>query len=194
MSARAITRQERDELVLSLLPKVRLAASFLRRKLYSREPVEDLVSIGTLGLISAIDRFDPDRGVKLATFVDRRISGAILDFVRKTNGYRRKQMSGNPTPISLDSLKKFTKEFGVCPDFELLHEDEDELCLKWLRDSVKKLPCAERDVVRLLASGLTAKDVAAKIGLSTCRVYQIRIRAISHLQEIWRRQHEFGRP
>ncbi len=73
---------ERERLILEHLPQVRLIA----RRIHDRLPVtvslEDLISTGVLGLISAVDRFDPSQNVKLKTYAEHKIRGAILDSLR----------------------------------------------------------------------------------------------------------------
>jgi RNA polymerase sigma factor for flagellar operon FliA len=80
--AEAIAGDERERLIIEHLPQVRLVA----RKIHERLPVsvalDDLLSAGVLGLIQAIDSFDPAQNVKLRTYAEYRIRGAILDSLR----------------------------------------------------------------------------------------------------------------
>lgn len=83
--------QRREQLILEHLPQVRLIA----RRIHDRLPVsvnfEDLVSTGILGLISAIDRFDSRHDVKLKTYAEYKIRGAILDSLRGLDWAPRQQ-------------------------------------------------------------------------------------------------------
>jgi RNA polymerase sigma factor FliA len=83
--------EERERLILEHLPQVRLLA----RKIHGRVPdnvsFDDLVSTGILGLISAIDNFDPTRHVRLKTYAEHRIAGAILDSLRRLDWAPRQQ-------------------------------------------------------------------------------------------------------
>lgn len=76
----------RAELILEHLPRVRWIASRIHRRLPKTVALEDLISIGVLGLIEAVDRFDPNTGVKLNTYAEYRIRGAILDSIRELDG------------------------------------------------------------------------------------------------------------
>lgn len=76
------TTAERDELILEHLPQVRLIARRIHENLPERVSMDDLISSGTLGLIAAIDNFDPALNVKLKTYAEYRIRGAILDTLR----------------------------------------------------------------------------------------------------------------
>jgi RNA polymerase sigma factor FliA len=74
--------QERERLILEHLPQVRLIARRIQERLPENVSLEDLVSTGVLGLISAIDNFDPAHNVKLKTYAEYKIRGAILDSLR----------------------------------------------------------------------------------------------------------------
>lgn len=72
----------REQLILEHLPQVRLIARRIHERLPESVCLEDLISSGTLGLITAIDHFDPAQNVKLKTYAEYRIRGAILDSLR----------------------------------------------------------------------------------------------------------------
>lgn len=73
---------ERERLILEHLPQVRLIARRIQERLPESISLEDLVSTGVIGLISAIDHFDPSHNVKLKTYAEYKIRGAILDSLR----------------------------------------------------------------------------------------------------------------
>ena len=73
---------EREELILDHLPQVRLIARRIHERLPDSIALDDLVSTGVLGLIAAVDNFDPVQNVKLRTYAEYRIRGAILDSLR----------------------------------------------------------------------------------------------------------------
>ncbi len=72
----------REEQILAHLPQVRLLARRLHRRCPQVE-LDDLVSVGTIGLIKAVDHFDPSQNFKLKTYAEHRISGALLDYLRQ---------------------------------------------------------------------------------------------------------------
>jgi RNA polymerase sigma factor for flagellar operon FliA len=74
--------EEREALILEHLGQVRLIARRIHENLPDRVSIDDLISSGTIGLISAIDNFDPSLNVKLKTYAEYRIRGAILDTLR----------------------------------------------------------------------------------------------------------------
>src|SRR5947207_14367220 len=77
-----MTEEERGRLILEHLPQVRLIARRIQERLPENISLDDLVSTGVLGLISAIDHFDPAHRVKLKTYAEYKIRGAILDSLR----------------------------------------------------------------------------------------------------------------
>ena len=80
--ADGISSEEREQLILDHLPQVRLIARRIQERLPKNICLEDLISTGVLGLISAIDNFDPSHNVKLKTYAEYKIRGAILDSLR----------------------------------------------------------------------------------------------------------------
>src|SRR5258708_6861172 len=86
-----ITDDERERLILEHLPQVRLIARRIQERLPENISLEDLVSTGVLGLISAIDNFDPAHNVKLKTYAEYKIRGAILDSLRGLDWAPRKK-------------------------------------------------------------------------------------------------------
>ena len=74
--------EEREQLILEHLPQVRLIARRIQERLPENISLEDLISTGVIGLIAAIDNFDPSHNVKLKTYAEYKIRGAILDSLR----------------------------------------------------------------------------------------------------------------
>ncbi len=83
--------EERERLILEHLPQVRLIARRIHERLPDSVNLDDLISTGTLGLIHAIDRFDPAHNVKLKTYAEYKIRGAILDSLRGLDWAPRQQ-------------------------------------------------------------------------------------------------------
>ncbi|MBV8845413.1 MAG: FliA/WhiG family RNA polymerase sigma factor [Bryobacterales bacterium] len=87
----AVSSEERDQLILEHLPQVRLIARRIHERLPESVSLDDLISAGTIGLISAIDRFDASLNVKLKTYAEYKIRGAILDSLRGLDWAPRQQ-------------------------------------------------------------------------------------------------------
>src|SRR5688572_23156089 len=77
-----MSEAERERLILEHLPQVRLIARRIQERLPESITLDDLISTGVIGLISAIDNFDPTHNVKLKTYAEYKIRGAILDSLR----------------------------------------------------------------------------------------------------------------
>src|SRR4029079_18117717 len=90
-SGQNMTEEEREQLILEHLPQVRLIARRIQERLPESISLDDLVSTGVLGLISAIDNFDPAHNVKLKTYAEYKIRGAILDSLRGLDWAPRQQ-------------------------------------------------------------------------------------------------------
>src|SRR3954463_8322791 len=87
--------QERDELILEHLPQVNWIAARIHEKLPPSVQLDDLISAGIIGLLAAVDNFDPSHNASLKTYAEYRIRGAILDSIRGLDGipsHRRKHV------------------------------------------------------------------------------------------------------
>ncbi len=120
---------ERERLILLHLPQVRLIA----RSIHERLPpdsvsLEDLVSSGTLGLIAAIDRFDPSQNVKLKTYAERKIRGAILDSLReldwapRTQRHKSKKIQGAIAAVE-QRVQRAPAEEEIAAELDLTLEE-----------------------------------------------------------------------
>jgi len=90
-ASQELTADERERLILEHLPQVQLIARRIHERLPESVSLDDLVSTGVIGLISAIDRFDPSHNVKLKTYAEYKIRGAILDSLRGLDWAPRQQ-------------------------------------------------------------------------------------------------------
>ena len=106
--------EERDQLILDHLPQVKLIASRIREKLPESVCLDDLVSAGVLGLIEAVDKFDPSLNVKLKTYAEHKIRGAILDSLRSLDwaprNKRRKAKRIESAIVAAEKTLKRTPE------------------------------------------------------------------------------------
>ena len=89
------TKEERDTLILEHLPQVNWIAIRIHEKLPSGIELEDLISAGVIGLLAAVDNYDPSHGASLRTYAEYKIRGAILDSIRGLDGipsHKRKRV------------------------------------------------------------------------------------------------------
>jgi len=91
MNTQAFSAEERERLILEHLPQVRMIARRIHGRLPVNVSLDDLVSTGVLGLIAAVDRFDPARSLSLKTYAEHKIKGKILDGLRQQDWAPRQQ-------------------------------------------------------------------------------------------------------
>jgi RNA polymerase sigma factor for flagellar operon FliA len=87
----SLSDEERKSLILKHLPQVRLLARKIHRRLPENVSLDDLVSTGIVGLISAIDHFDPSRHAQLRSYAQHKITGGMLDSLRRLDWAPRQQ-------------------------------------------------------------------------------------------------------
>jgi RNA polymerase sigma factor FliA len=109
-----MTDQEREQLILEHLPQVKLIARRIQERLPESISLDDLVSTGVLGLISAIDNFDPAHQVKLKTYAEYKIRGAILDSLRGLDwAPRQKRRKAKQIEAAISSAEQKVKRAPV---------------------------------------------------------------------------------
>jgi RNA polymerase sigma factor for flagellar operon FliA len=122
---------EREQLILQHLPQVRLIARRIQERLPENISLEDLVSTGVIGLIAAIDNFDPAQNVKLKTYAEYKIRGAILDSLRGLDWaprQKRRQAKQIERAISAaeQRLKRAPSEDEIAEQLEISLEEYHE--------------------------------------------------------------------
>lgn len=190
------TEAERQALVLEHYAQVNAISARFSRQLPGHIDREDVVAWGLLGLLDAIDRYDPDRGVPLAALVEVRVRGSIIDNLRQ-QGLRRsmiealRELEGANTGTERrERLRARVAAMGT----ERVEEEElvdsspavDELLEGWeeraqLRGWIGQLPAGERTVLGLQLQGFSGREIAARLVLSEGRVSQILGSAEQHL-------------
>jgi RNA polymerase sigma factor for flagellar operon FliA len=128
---------ERERLILEHLPQVRIIAWRIHERLPESVNLDDMISAGTIGLIAAIDRFDPSRGVKLRTYAEHKIRGAILDSLRSLDwaprGPRRRAKQVEAAISAVEQrLHRSPTEDEIARQLELSLEEYHEWLVKIL--------------------------------------------------------------
>lgn len=149
--------------------------------------IEDLISIGTLGLIKAIGTFHADKGIKLATYASRCIENEILMYIRKWSGQRCEVSMEEPLNTDWDGNELLlsdvlgSEEDGVA--YELEREEERAA----VRRAVAALDPRERELIELrygfTGDELTQKEVADRLGISQSYISRLEKRTLAHLRE-----------
>ncbi len=149
--------------------------------------LEDLVSIGTIGLIKAVNSFDPEKKIKLATYASRCIENEILMFLRRNNKLRSEISFDEPLNIDWDGNELLlsdvlgTEGDGICKQLE------DKVDRKLLYLALQKLNQRERKIMELrfgLKSPIekTQKEVADILGISQSYISRLEKRIIKRLR------------
>ena len=180
-------KDARDLLVLHIL---RLVAHVVKRYSTAEEGVDDLISIGTVGLIKAVNSFKPDYGSKFSTFAIRCIDNEILMYFRSKK--KRKREISILEPIGTD------KEGNQIHLVDVLENDEPDIvenieknsCLSLIEQNMKDiLTDRELEIVKkrygLLGSKeYTQKEIANEIGISRSYVSRIEKRALKKMKKV----------
>jgi RNA polymerase sigma factor for flagellar operon FliA len=146
---------------------------------------DDVASAAMIGLISAVDRFDPRRGVPFEAYASLRIRGAVVDELRRVDerGRADRRPEGAALAISLDALMESGTHQGPVVDdgFSERHDQED---LKTrIQDALGRLPARQREVIaRYYGDELTLREAGARMGVSEARACQLHGRAIQSLR------------
>ena len=150
--------------------------------------IEDLISIGTIGLIEAVNTISPDKNIKLATYASRCIENEILMFLRKSSQYKSEISIEEPLNIDWDGNELLLSDV-LGTDNDVVNENiENEAEKKLLLDSVAKLSPRERFIMekRFGLNGgkeLTQKEVADLIGISQSYISRLEKRIIKRLKK-----------
>lgn len=177
-------KASREELIVHNL---RLVVYIARKFEAAGASTEDLISIGTIGLIKAVNTFDPQKNFKLATYASRCIENEILMYLRKASSLRSEVSIDEPLNIDWDGNELLLSDvLGSDPDVVnrgIETQDEYRLIL----DFVEHLPPRERRIMemRFGLSGYrehTQKEVADELGISQSYISRLEKRIIDRLK------------
>ena len=146
---------------------------------------DDLASAAMIGLIGAVDRFDPRRGVPFEAYAALRIRGAVVDELRRVDerGRADRRPEGAELAVSLDVLMEKGAHQGPAVDDGFTERYELEDLATRVQDALGRLPARQREVIaRYYGDELTLREAGAKMGVSEARACQIHGRAIQSLR------------
>ena len=133
--------------------------------------VEDLISIGTIGLIKAINTFNPLKNIKLATYASRCIENEILMYLRKNSNMRSEVSIDEPLNVDWDGNELLLSDILGTDNDVICKNIEDEVDKALLIDAMKKLSVREQQIMRL-RFGLGNGKEKRKRKLQICLVYR----------------------
>ena len=179
------TEEARDALIEHNL---RLVAYIAKKFENTGANIEELISIGTVGLIKAISTFNIDKNIKLATYAARCIENEILMFIRKSATHKREISIDEPLSVDWDGNELLLSDIlGSDADIVTKDMEEDEE-RKIVREAVADLCERERIIVELrfgLIDGreLTQKEVADALGISQSYISRLEKKIMSRLRK-----------
>ena len=149
--------------------------------------IEDLISIGTIGLIKAVKTFCPQKNIKLATYASRCIENEILMFLRKSSVYRNELSIDEPLNIDWDGNELLLSDILGTDDDVVNRRIESEVEKNLLLSAIDELGPREKQIMQMrfgLITGkeLTQKEVADMIGISQSYISRLEKRIINNLK------------
>ena len=172
---------------------LRLVVYIARRFENTGINLEDLISIGTIGLIKAIGTYRRDRNIKLATYASRCIENEILMHIRKIAGQKAEVSLDEPINMDYDGNELLLSDILGTDEDMILRPMEDDVDLCVLRQALSELPEREREIV-LMRYGLygykelTQKEIAEKMGISQSYISRLEKRIMMRLKKEFIRQ------
>ncbi|MBQ2062316.1 MAG: RNA polymerase sporulation sigma factor SigE [Oscillospiraceae bacterium] len=188
--AELIARLEQDDSTArqTLIERnLRLVVYLARRFENTGINIEDLISIGTIGLIKAVNTFRSDKNIKLATYASRCIENEILMHLRKTSNSRTEVSFDEPLNTDWDGKELLLSDvLGTDSDIVMRPIEQDVEC-QLLHAAVARLGKRERDIITMRFGlrghkELTQKEVADRLGISQSYISRLEKRIISRLK------------
>ena len=167
---------------------LRLVVFIARRFENTGVNLEDLISIGTIGLIKAISTYRRDKNIKLATYASRCIENEILMHIRKITPLKAEVSLDEPINMDYDGNELLLSDVLGTDEDMILRPLEDDVDIKVLRQAVRELPTREREIV-LMRFGLegrkelTQKELAVKMGISQSYISRLEKRIMAKLRK-----------
>jgi len=152
--------------------------------------VEDLISIGTIGLIKAINTYNPEKNIKLATYASRCIENEILMYLRRNNKVRMEVSIDEPLNVDWDGNELLLSDI-LGTDEDIIYKDmENEAEQKMLKKALSKLSDREKLIISLRfglnnreEEAMTQKEVADLLGISQSYISRLEKKIMKRLKK-----------
>ena len=189
----ALERGDEQMKQLLIERNLRLVVYIARRFENTGVDLEDLISIGTIGLIKAIGTYRTDKNIKLATYASRCIENEILMHIRKIASQKAEVSLDEPINMDYDGNELLLSDILGTDEDMILRPMEDDVDLCVLRQALQELPQREREII-LMRYGLygykelTQKEVAEKMGISQSYISRLEKRIMLKLRKEFLKQ------
>lgn len=185
----AILNMHSSEKARSILIEhnLRLVVYIAKRFESPKTGIEDLISIGTIGLIKGINTFCSDKNIKLATYCSRCIENEILMYIRKTGQERHEASLDEPVNVDWDGNELLISDIMGTDEDSVSRDLEDREERRMVKELVTELKDRERQIIELrfgLRGGreLTQKEVADLLGISQSYISRLEKKIIAKLK------------
>lgn len=180
---------KRDEARRVLIEhNLRLVVYIARKFENTGIPIDDLVSIGSIGLIKAINTFNADKNIKLATYASRCIENEILMYLRKNSGNKTEVSIDEPLNVDWDGNELLLSDILGTEEDIIQKDIEAETDRRLLRIAMERLTERERNIMELRfgidrdGNEKTQKEVADMLGISQSYISRLEKRIIVRLK------------
>ncbi|MCI5944578.1 MAG: RNA polymerase sporulation sigma factor SigE [Eubacterium sp.] len=184
------TRRSEEARAILIERNLRLVVYIAKKFENTGIGVEDLVSIGTIGLIKAIQTFNLDRKIKLATYASRCIENEILMYLRRTSKTRMEVSIDEPLNVDWDGNELLLSDILGTDEDTISRDLEDEVDKKLLRKAMETLSEREKLIIRLRfgmngeeGEEKTQKEVADMLGISQSYISRLEKKIILRLKK-----------
>ena len=172
---------------------LRLVVYIARRFENTGVNLEDLISIGTIGLIKGISTYRCDKNIKLATYASRCIENEILMHIRKIAGQKAEISLDEPINMDYDGNELLLSDILGTDENGVTGRLEDDVDMHILRQALQELPQREREIIQMRYGldgfrELTQKEVAQKLGISQSYISRLEKRIMQRLKKEMLRQ------
>ena len=166
---------------------LRLVVYIARRFENTGTCMDDLISIGSIGLIKAINTYKPDKNIKIATYASKCIENEILMYIRRNQRTRNEVSLDEPLNVDGEGNELLLSDVIGTDEDVLAREMEDECEKRILRNAVAELTGRERQIVEMRfgldgAKELTQKEVADALGISQSYISRLEKRIFTRLK------------
>ena len=167
---------------------LRLVAHIVKKYQTGNRSTEDLISIGTIGLIKAVNTYRSDKNIKLATYASRCIENEILMHLRKTAPQKSEVSFDEPLNTDWDGNELLLSDILGTDEDLIMKPIEDDVDRRLLMDAVNTLSAREKEIITL-RFGLggqeekTQKEVADRMGISQSYISRLEKRIIARLKK-----------
>lgn len=152
--------------------------------------VEDLISIGTIGLIKSVNTYNPDKNIKLATYASRCIENEILMYLRRNNKTKLEVSIDEPLNVDWDGNELLLSDILGTEEDVIYRDLENEVERKLLDKAIEKLSDRERTIINLRfglntknGEEMTQKEVASLLGISQSYISRLEKKIMKRLKK-----------